>query len=129
MSVLNHVVLVQNTEVEWRDLGDKLAQEGFSCDVLSPEELQQERLRNLRPAVVLLCAELPQALLARSIQQIRKGFPNLPIVLVADEMPTGDAPARLLPAADGLCYRNVASAHLALMLHGVIRLAFTVQEL
>lgn len=129
MSILNHVVLIQSSEAEWRDFADKLAREDFSCSPLAPEEPLQERLRDLRPAVVLLSAELPQSVLARSIQQIRKGFPNLPIILLGDEMPSGDAPVRLLPAADGLCYRTMASSHLALVFHGVIRLAFTVQEL
>ncbi|MBN1868569.1 diguanylate cyclase [Candidatus Sumerlaeota bacterium] len=108
---------------------EKLSLEGFSCVPLSPDEDLPSQLRTAHAAVILLSTGFDHPVLISLTQWLKENLPNTPIVHVVGRSDEETVSAPPLPQADGLCYLDMSPTHLAVVLRGVIRSAFTIQEL
>lgn len=129
MSILNHIAYVCPGGETSAILVEKLAAEGFSHILVEPDEGALERLRQARPAAVLVASDVERPLLARLTQQIKEHFSHVPILLVTPDLSRELPRPETMPSFDGLCYGDMPSTHLASVLRGVIRSSFTIQEL
>ncbi|HNY27587.1 MAG TPA: diguanylate cyclase [Candidatus Sumerlaeota bacterium] len=128
MRILNHAVYIHAPQENCTTFVDKLAQEGFSCDLLPADNDLMVRIRNLEPAIVLLSAELGRATIGKLTENVKEWLPDVPVLLVLQH---AEAPPDVpdFSAADGICYSSMPSVHLALLLRGVVRSSFKIQKL
>ncbi|HUT23816.1 MAG TPA: diguanylate cyclase [Sumerlaeia bacterium] len=141
MGALNHTALVRDPATDCNAFLESLSSEGFPCAVLEPADGILSAIAEIEPAAVLLDAKLERSRLSRLARQIKERFPYVPLVLVLggdgsaanapSEQPENTEGGAFLsvPVANTLCYLEMPASHLALILRGAIRSAFTLQEL
>ncbi|NQU45385.1 diguanylate cyclase [bacterium] len=129
IKTLNHIAFVRDADFPGEGFTGKLESEGFSFVEAEPSDDLGAELDEARPAAVILAGLLGADRIQQMVYQVRERFAYVPILILYDE-PGAEHPDRpLTRAADGVCYSSMPASDLGLLLRGVIRSGFTIQEL
>jgi hypothetical protein len=128
MRILNHAIYIHAPQESCGEFLEKLAQEGFSCDLLPADSELMTRIRTLEPAIVLLSALLGRSTIAKLTENVKEWLQDVSVLLVLPD-PASPQEVPDFSAADGICYAQMPSAHLALLLRGAVRSSFKIQKL
>ena len=82
MSVLNHIVYVKIADDPCQEFLRKLSQEGLACDLLNPEGDLDAHLKQLRPILVLISADLDVNVRDDVIRCVKNWSPNVPSIQI-----------------------------------------------